>query len=521
MSEDKLISFSREPFQLGKRTITLIGFLGLPAIIRTQKKFSTISDEELQTALKEMLRYLFLTASSDTSLFFPGNQLIDDIWHSFVIETAEYRALCLKIRPGCFLEHSGMRFDTYSETRSAEELNKEQISWLVSYIENFGPISEESFSQLLLAQSLSARMNLDRDKLNQLAEFLRNEAIAQKNKSDESFNLDHFLNTEITSSLSKIASDPRSLEIALRRLLDGLNARRDKSEPLLLTNAELESVYTASTALGFTLWQHMAAVERLVDYKEWQNKNQTLWNKISSSESLVGLGTTHLAHGGKPHLSGVATDEGFILSGNVPWTTGTGMFDYLLLAFETNDARVFSIIPFPDSANSDNTFKVEPYQLACINGSSTSKILFNNFLVKTEQFIFHLDKSGPRPHRNTRYHFPELGMAVAALNAANNILKKSTNPRHDKAKVVISDLSGRLSDFREKREKGEVSSLELSFEKDELIRDAVRFLLLVSGGSAISASSLPARLQLETMLLDVLIQDPNLIEKKLIDTSHE
>ena len=333
------------------------------------------------------------------------------------------------------------------------------------------------------------------------------------------FNLKEILTSKITPSAAQIAEDPSSLETAMRTLLSELKQDFENT-PFLLTNYQLESIYSASTALGFTLWQHMAAVERLLDHHEWQTQNPSLWNKISTSENLVGLGTTHLAHANGSILKGEIVADGFLITGNIPWVTGTGMFDYLLLAFETKDTRVFSIIPFPkDSKNTDSSVSVIPHKLACINGTSTSKINFTKFLIKSEQIIFYIDKNAPRPQRQSRYLFPELGMALAALNAAEEIIISSTNSRHIKAKTAIESLNNRLFTLREKIKDKSNDVLELTFEKDELIRDSVRFLLLTAGGSAMSSSSLASRLQLETMLLDVLIQDPRLIEKKLTTTT--
>lgn len=506
---------SLEPFKFGKHSITLYELLGPTAISRTKKKFPAYSDSEIFTALREVARYLYLTANSDTSLFFPGNQLMDDVWHSFIIETAEYRTLCSKLRPGYFLEHSGMRFNEYTSTRSAEEINNEQLSWLVSYFDNFGPFSEESFAMIALAQDLAARLNFDRDKLNQFAEKLYAHAI--QNKSKAPFDLKTYLN-EISSSLANIANDPRSLEIALRNILSGLC----DDKKTLPTNEDLELVYTFSTALGFTLWQHLAAVERLQGYEEWQANNQVLWQEILNAQKLVGLGTTHLAHAGKAPLSGVLTNNEYLITGTIPWATGTGMFDYILLAFEAGEDRVFSIIPFPTTLRKNETVEVIPYKLSCINGSSTSRINFTNFSITNDQVIFLMDKKAPRPNRKSQYVFPEIGMAVSAINMAENILSTSHNPRHQKAKEEISVLKKRLSDFKSDLSRiHELDSVLVSYQKDELIRDAVRFLILAAGGSAMSLDSLPSRLLAETMLLDVLIQDPRLIEHKTTTTCHE
>nr|BDT28191.1 hypothetical protein BHI3_16570 [Bacteriovorax sp. HI3] len=335
--------------------------------------------------------------------------------------------------------------------------------------------------------------------------------------SQKPFSLKDYLN-QISQSLAQIADDSHSLKIALRNILIGLCAEKKE----LPTNSDLELVYTSSTALGFTLWQHLAAVERLQGHEEWQKNNQVLWDEILSAQKTVGLGTTHLAHAGKAPLSGELINDEYLITGHIPWATGTGIFDYILLAFEAGEDRVFSIIPFPTTLKRNENVEVLPYKLSCINGSSTSKINFTRFSIKKEQVIFLLDKKVSRPNRKSQYIFPEIGMAVSAINMAENILSTSSNPRHLKAKKEVSILTQRLSDFRYDLSRiHELNPVLVSYKKDELIRDAVRFLILIAGGSAMSSGSLPSRLLSETMLLDVLIQDPLLIEHKTTMTSHE
>lgn len=105
-------------------------------------------------------------------MFFPGDRLMDDLWHALIIETADYRLLCHKLKNGNFIDHSELKYNDYTRTKGAHELHEEQFSWLASYIANFGDISEESYQHLLLAQSLADRLSVTREKLNQIGQEL-------------------------------------------------------------------------------------------------------------------------------------------------------------------------------------------------------------------------------------------------------------------------------------------------------------------------------------------------------------
>jgi len=147
-------------------------------------KFSSLSDETFQTCLMETLRFLYLASiSTENSLFFPGDQIIDDMWHALVIETKEYKELCNKLTPGNFLDHSGIKYEDYSRLLSSEDLHNEQLSWLTSYVSNFGPISKEAFKHLILAQNMTKRLEINLEGLNNLGTKISN----YLNKKNEFF----------------------------------------------------------------------------------------------------------------------------------------------------------------------------------------------------------------------------------------------------------------------------------------------------------------------------------------------
>lgn len=504
-------------YPFGQDKVNLRALIGDFALGKISGKFTDTPSTTFLTALTETVRFLFLGAYSPQTLFFPGDKLIDDLWHSLIIETADYRRLCDRIRPGYFMNHSGILYTDYAKSKSPTELHEEQLSWLVSYVDNFGPITESAFPHLLLAKEISERLGLSRAQLNEFA--VRIAAEVKKASLTTELDFDQFLTQEIKPQASALDTDSAALHRALKTLLATLNAKNPSLRPLLPTNSELERVYSVSGALAFTLWQHLAAVERLSTYPEWQERNAELWEEISSGNHLVGLATTHLAHPGAPKLVGKKNREDFLVSGTAPWVTGLEIFDSLLLAFDSDNEIVFSLIPFPSSlSTSSDQIQFERYQLACMNASNTFSMQVKSLHIRSQQIVFKFEKNVPRSPRATRYIFPELGLVDAVIDEIRRICERSTHPRHLETLNLLPKLLTRLQDLKSVRENIDPKDiLEKTYKKDQLVHDAIRMLILTEGGSALLNKSIASRLYREALTLDVLIQDQKLIKQKLLD----
>lgn len=245
---NSLGDLASERFKLGPRQVSVVELLGPKTLSKIEKKFVKDSASTLAISLRELLRFLFLSAHSPKTVFFPGDKLIDDLWHALITETASYRNLCHSLRPHSFIDHSGVPFDEYSSDMTPEEVHEEQFSWLASYVKNFGAIEATSFECLYLAQELCERLGSDRDGLNRFAEKL----LSATQSLDEKPNFKNLLES-IQSDSYLIDSEPSILGSYLKQLPDAS----------LFTNEHLEDLFGASVALAFTYWQHIAACERL------------------------------------------------------------------------------------------------------------------------------------------------------------------------------------------------------------------------------------------------------------------
>lgn len=465
--------------------------IGGPLLKKLFSKFADHGPDEVSCALEEVIRYLQLSAASPSSVFFPGDKLTDDLWHALIVETAEYRELCDKIRPGCFINHSGMIYEDYLLRKSPAELHEEQMSWLASYVGNFGHITPASFRHLKLAQSLCERMSVDLGRLNALADAILLQAPPAADAPPKT--LAGFLKGVSGEQAALIGRNAR----ALREAFHGAMTICGSS----MTNAGLESVFSVSTALGFTIWQHLAAMERLSRAKAWRAANPEAWKNLSGGAAFAGLATTHLAKAGDPAVRARRVGkEGISLSGTLPWVTGQGIFSHLLVGFRLDEELVFALADFPGSTEAVPKL----VELGCLEGTATVSVRLDGWIIKESQIVNRRRVGTPPPGPASAYKFPDLGIALAALSECERLGPASSGS--------VRRLRARVAKLRASKAPAEPAAI---FKKDECIRDAVRLLALCSGGRALTRDSLAFRLQQEVLLLDAVIQPAETKKLKL------
>lgn len=327
------------------------------------------------------------------------------------------------------------------------------------------------------------------------------------------FDFDSFTTKNVLPNAHVLDSDPHEVKRHIRDLLTGLKSV--KTDLLVLPTLEqLEKLFASSTALAFTLSQHISAVERLKESETWQDTNGELWQKIAQAEILCGLATTNLSKPGGAGIQAKETSDKFVLNGTAPWVCGYGLFEKLVVGFEAQDSVLFALIdsPYPDRPS--ERMSAILHKLAALNGSATYQLKFSEKEIAQSAIISRRQKTGaksmPRP---SAFVIPELGMAMGAIEAIRKIAMNSDHPRQQFVKDALHALDKRLSDIRKKRNEN-TPPVELIPLRDELIRDANRLLVLATGAQALKAGSLASRLHLEFLLMDAVIQSPEVIARK-------
>lgn len=499
-----------DSFRFGDRDASVVELVGISELNRLQKKFTNHSPRQIVIGLRELSRYLYLVGKSGHSLFFPGNRLIDELWHSLITETAAYRIYCSNIQLNTFFEHSGIKFHDYIDLNGQQETQLEQLSWLSSYINAFGELDEDSFGMLELAKDLSEKLQLDRSGLNKFG-FELLEVSKLSLPSVRSYkSIQDYCNSHIELIANKLDSDAELVGREIKNILS-LKALLESKHEAILNNQELEAIFGSSVCLGFSIWQHLAAVERLSGLNDWQIRNADLWADIKSGKKTCGLATTHLAKKGGSPLNGIETLDGFVIRGEAPWVSGIEYFEKLIVGFETAEEIVFALIDFPKAALSEPSLKVEPLQLSSMNGTATGKLSFIDFKIPTYSLISRRSSSTPASPRVTGYKMPELGIAKAAVGRLRTRLETQRSPEIFKA---LELLQARLDKVDISRHSSD-ESINFPFEMSEIVRDSLRLLALAEGGSALKGESFVSRTLLNTMLLDAVFQSPATLSLKL------
>ncbi len=128
-------------------------------------KLPLLPKEKVKTRIKELLKYLIL--GGHTSGDIPFNQDIDDVWHLWIMQTIQYKELMNQLPHKKFIHHcSNSYIDPHKPQDSEEVKIQKQISYLASYVYNFGPITEDVVDYYPFAFLLMSMKNMNLDSLN-------------------------------------------------------------------------------------------------------------------------------------------------------------------------------------------------------------------------------------------------------------------------------------------------------------------------------------------------------------------
>ena len=130
-----------------------------------KKKCPLQSEEVLYLRLSELLKYLSL--AHNTLIDVPVSHEIDDLWHFWILQTRQYQELMAKLPSGAFMHHSSKDYPK-AVSFQEEEVIEQQLSFLASYLENFGPFNEQTVVYWPMAQQLCGSLG----SLEALNEFL-------------------------------------------------------------------------------------------------------------------------------------------------------------------------------------------------------------------------------------------------------------------------------------------------------------------------------------------------------------
>jgi len=115
-----------------------------------------------------------------------------------------------------------------------------------------------------------------------------------------------------------------------------------------------ETLTRYSGTLAFIQTQHQTAAALIA-----RGQNEFLKQKylpyLSRGQILAGVGFSHLRHPGEPLLRAIPHEQDYLLSGNVPWISGYGVFQRAVVAAALPDGSILlALLPFGETSQSLN-----------------------------------------------------------------------------------------------------------------------------------------------------------------------
>ncbi|MEZ2248543.1 acyl-CoA dehydrogenase [Microcoleus sp.] len=208
-------------------------------------------------------------------------------------------------------------------------------------------------------------------------------------------NTETYLKNCVAADAEIIDSDSEALKTALVGLEDrSLLALRvpqkwggaDIDAQTFYEYQELTARY--SGALGFLQTQHHSATAMLAN-----SDNELLQSiclpAIALGELRLGVGFSHLRRSGNPAVTATAAQNGYLLSGKVPWVTGFGLFQkFIVAALLPDDRAVFGLLPFENIASASSQISCsEIMPLIAMSSTNTVTVTLTNWWLDESQII--------------------------------------------------------------------------------------------------------------------------------------
>jgi hypothetical protein len=236
--------------------------------------------------------------------------------------------------------------------------------------------------------------------------------------------------------------------------------------------------------------------------------------RLQKGELLSGLAYAHLRREAERPVRVSRMEGGWRFDGMVPWYTGWGLMDIMLLAGVTDENEVVS--GFVPSLSSLHLQASEPLRLGAMQGSRTVQLTINGLEMPDENEVSRIPyedwKAADRltaPNTNPAC----FGIAQEAIKLLRILGDSNDIP----AATTCSDrLSQRLTELRKEcyRLLDEVPPAEalperlaLKGKTLRLVVEATGALVAASGGRGMIATSTPQRLAREAMFLLVFQQN--------------
>jgi alkylation response protein AidB-like acyl-CoA dehydrogenase len=279
-----------------------------------------------------------------------------------------------------------------------------------------------------------------------------------------------------------------------------------------------------SGALAFLQTQHQSAAA-LLAASENRSLQQEYFPGMARGKRLVGLGFSQLRRR-EPIMKAVLVNDGYLLTGTVPWITGYGVFDDFIIGATLPDGReLYGVLPLQNQQQ-DAGSKLElssPLELIAMRSTNTVTAKLDNYWQSSDRLVA-IQQRGAiarRSQKNVLHHgFFALGCAYAGLDCV-----AASGSKHES--TVVPELWESLSKEVSQCDRAmfaSVSSDLINYEQKLPLRaDAIELAVrcahaavIVSGGTASLPDSTAGRIYREALLFSVFGQTFDVMEASLV-----
>lgn len=199
---------------------------------------------------------------------------------------------------------------------------------------------------------------------------------------------------------------------------------------------QLQSMVAArSGALTFLLSQHQSAASFILASENEALKAAYLPG-MATGEKRIGVGFSHLRRRESP-LRARRVNGGYLLSGEVPWVTGAGLFEaFVGGAALPNGESVFGLLPLADSRSGKGELLVSrPMDMASMAATRTVRISLKDWFVADEQ-VLGLRPAGWLRQRDITNPLSPIGMILGCAVGACYVLAASLRRREISHRLI-------------------------------------------------------------------------------------
>ena len=209
--------------------------------------------------------------------------------------------------------------------------------------------------------------------LQQAEDFLETEVVTQANEIDRS-------NDKLKETLLKMHHlNPNFFRLKLDKQWGGVGIDSLSFYTWQIMMAQY------SGALSFLQTQHQSALSLLSNSPRDIVKQKYL-SLLTEDNLFFGVGFSHLRKQGEPLVKAVPKNNGYQITGFVPWITGYDIFHYFILgASLPTGEELYGVLPF-QSQSSDLQLS-QPLPLAAMNSTNTVSATLTNYFLAEEDVV--------------------------------------------------------------------------------------------------------------------------------------